>query len=328
MYRRLGFLRCEDRRRCAIHTRSKVLIPIAVAALVAPAAGASEAVGVVGQPSAGRVRTVSLHYDLIDVGTFGGDVGVLNGPAVNIPRTGSVVGSAATAITDADYPQFNVFGFLDRDLLHAFDWSGGRLHDLGALPGNNSSYVFEENQYGVGAGMFETGAFDSANNYPAGHAVIFDHGKVRDLGTLPGGGESQAMAIDSGQVAGFAEGGTKDPYSLLGYAGQSRAFVSRNGRMRDIGTLGGPDAVLVTENAAGQVAGDSYINGTPNASTGVPTDHPYLWTNGRMRDLGTLGGARTATNWLDGRGEVVGFTRWLVTRWFTPTCGQGRTSWT
>lgn len=292
-----------------MHTRSKVLIPIALAALLAPGAGAPGAVAVAGQRGGGNVTTVGLHYDLIDVGTFGGDVSLLNGPAVNIPRPGSVLGSAATTIPDADYPEFNVFGSLDLNLLHAFDWSGGRLHDLGALPGNNSSFVFEENRYGVGAGMSETGAFDSANNYPAGHAVVFDHGQVRDLGTLPGGQESQAMAInDGGQVAGFADNGTKDPYSMLGYAGQSRAFVWRNGRMRDIGTLGGPDAVVVTENASGQVAGDSYTDGTPNASTGVPTGHPYLWTNGHMRDLGTLGGTQSATNWLNRRGEVVGFT--------------------
>jgi len=77
--------------------------------------------------------------------------------------------------------------------------------------------------------------------------------------------------------------------------------------MTDIGTLGGPDAVMAWQNARGQIAGDSYIDETPNATTGMPTVHPYLWTRGKMRDLGTLGGAFSQTNWVNDTGHVVGF---------------------
>src|SRR5215467_12114587 len=77
--------------------------------------------------------------------------------------------------------------------------------------------------------------------------------------------------------------------------------------MRDIGTLGGPDAVSTTQNATGQITGQSWTSSTPNPATGIPTLDPFLWTGGHTRDLGTLGGTIGMANWLNNRGEVVGF---------------------
>jgi probable HAF family extracellular repeat protein len=257
----------------------------------------------------GQVSAASYPYRLVDPGTFGGPQSFLNLPAVPLTAQGGLLGTADTAIPDADYPNFNPFmvGFPDPYLVHSFEWRDGHLTDLGALPGNNSSAVFEVNGSGTGVGMSETPVTDPYTGWPADNAVMFKNGRVINLGALPGGYESQANDINNlGQVSGFASNGTPDPYSFFGWGTQARSFLWQDGVMRDIGTLGGPDAVSTTLNAVGQITGQSYTNSTANPATGIPTLDPFLWAGGHMRDLGTLGGTIGFANWLNNAGEVAG----------------------
>jgi probable HAF family extracellular repeat protein len=76
--------------------------------------------------------------------------------------------------------------------------------------------------------------------------------------------------------------------------------------MRDLGTLGGPDAFAFAINERGQIAGTSYVNFTPNPSTGFPTLYPFFWDNGKMRDLGSLGGVVGFVEEPNNRGQVIG----------------------
>jgi len=75
--------------------------------------------------------------------------------------------------------------------------------------------------------------------------------------------------------------------------------------MSDIGTLGGPDAAVFDMSNAGAV-GFSYTNSIPNPTTGIPTVDPFLWVNGTMIDLGTLGGTFGSPEWINNPGQVVG----------------------
>lgn len=270
-----------------------------VAGVVGVVMGASLTPGV-----AGASATQSSHsprYELIDVGTFGGAHAELNGPAANITARGAILGSADTPVPDRSYPSNNPFLFPDAQIMHAFAWYAGRLHDLGALPGNNSSAVFEINRRGVGIGFSETGRRDRRNGYPAAHAVLFDHGRVVDLGTLPGGTSSIGLDInDRGQVAGFANNGVPDAHSMLPWNTQTRSFIWQDGTMRDLGTLGGPDASTASMNEHGQIVGNSNTEATGTVV------HPFLWSDGHMRDLGSFGGTQSDTRWINNAGEVVG----------------------
>jgi probable HAF family extracellular repeat protein len=86
-----------------------------------------------------------------------------------------------------------------------------------------------------------------------------------------------------------------------------RTFLWENGVMKDIGTLGGPDAVPGTGiNNRGQITGSSYINFVPNPSTGVPTADPFLWEDGNMIDLGSFGGTNGFGLAVNNRRKVIG----------------------
>jgi probable HAF family extracellular repeat protein len=152
---------------------------------------------------------------------------------------------------------------------------------------------------------------DPLTGFPEFRAVLFNDGSVVDLGTL-GGNESVAYSVnDRGQAVGCAANAKSDPFGFCGiFAGvpqQSRAFLWQNGTMKDLGTLGGPDALAELVNDEGQVAGWSLTDSTVNPSTGTPTQHPFLWENGKMRDLGTIGGtAIYLINHLNNRGQLVG----------------------
>jgi probable HAF family extracellular repeat protein len=77
--------------------------------------------------------------------------------------------------------------------------------------------------------------------------------------------------------------------------------------MKDLGTLGGPDSSAFLVNESGQVAGWALLDSTPNPTTGIPTQHPFLWQKGAMKDLGTIGGtAVVEVNSLNNRGQVAG----------------------
>ena len=247
------------------------------------------------------------RYKFIDIGALGGPNSYFSAGGVGnlvLNNQGVVAGYGDTSAPDPYAP--NCFD-VDCFLAHAFRWQNGVLTDLGALSGANSSAVSGINARGWIAGLSQNGVIDPLLGIPETRAVLWKDDQIIDLGTL-GGNESVAIGVNNrGQVIGFATNATPDPFS--GFGTQVRAFLWENGVMQDLGALGGPDSPPLGNtiiNESGQIAGSSNTDSTPNPLTGIPTTDPFLWENGTMTDLGTLGGTLGFPVFLNNRGEVVG----------------------
>jgi probable HAF family extracellular repeat protein len=282
-------------------------------AILAPLFGASS------QQTLAQQQSPPPHFKLVDLGTFGGRASYINpaselGGPLQMNRRDATVGAAATSVPT---PFGCVFcNGLDGQVptvFHAFQWLGGSLRDLGALPGElTNSVAISINEKGTVIGDSENGEIDPTIGVREVRAVLWKKGSIKDLGTL-GGTYSVAFGINNrDQIAGSALNTIPDPLSILGnFLGssnstQTRTFLWENERKRDLGTLGGPDAFGGLLNDHAEVSGISYTNSTPNPTTGIPTVHPFLWRNGQMTDLGTLGGTIAAPGALNNRSEVIG----------------------
>lgn len=247
-------------------------------------------------------------YQLINLGTLGGNESTLAFSAHILNNAGVFGGQADTATADPYYPNYNglIYPFAKTQLQHAALWNGIGLIDLGSLPGDQNSGVSAINELGHAVGVSEDGSLDpNCFGMPGLRGVVWQDGKLIQLPTL-GGHETVSVAINNGdQVAGFATNSIPDEFSLL-CTTQARAFIWQNGSIKDLGTLGGPDAFAAYINDRGQIAGISYTDSAANPTTGIPTLHGFLWQNGRMFDLPTAGGTLANVTGLNNRGQVIG----------------------
>jgi probable HAF family extracellular repeat protein len=253
------------------------------------------------------------RYQLVDLGTLGGphSYGSVNGDGFSLLNNSGVVTSHAdTALPD---PNAAFFCFEpDCFYAHAFRWKDGTMTDIGALPSNNNTAGGSINARGWVTGQSQIEAIDPAIRIPEFRATLWRRHEVLDLGVLPGGTESLGIYVnDSGQVVGFSDNGVPDPFSFpFFFTGtQIHTFIWEHDAMRDIGTLGGPDAIP-SASCGGQphdiVIGSSFLNNNPNDLTGLPTFHPFRWKNGTMIDLGSLGGTIGFGQCTNNRGQIIG----------------------
>jgi probable HAF family extracellular repeat protein len=127
--------------------------------------------------------------------------------------------------------------------------------------------------------------------------------KVTVIPTL-GGKSSIGLGINaSGQVTGIScLTGFSCAIAKGGSGGKNQhAFIySSDGSVTDLGTLGGKSnySLGASINASGQVTGYSYTSGNEQ--------HAFLYSDGVMQDIGTLGGFNSNGNGINDSGQVTG----------------------
>lgn len=101
--------------------------------------------------------------------------------------------------------------------------------------------------------------------------MLWENGKISDLGTLPGHMKTEANAInDRGHIVGVASAGDAEAH---------HAVLWENGKVIDLGTLAGDKGSRAEDiNNAGQIVGESYFFSESNQADIV--GRAVIWDGG------------------------------------------------
>ncbi len=165
--------------------------------------------------------------EIVDLGTLGGNESFSN----DINDFNQVVGFAENAIPDP------IFG---GNQTRAFLWENGVMRDIGTLGGPDAYAMYTNDRGQIAGYSFTDSVSNPSTGIPTIHPFLWEHGHMRDLGTLGGLG-SQGPQFTFGysvEVNGLnARGEVAGTSPLAG--DQAYHAVLWNGSLKDLGTLGG-----------------------------------------------------------------------------------------
>jgi probable HAF family extracellular repeat protein len=219
-------------------------------------------------------------YKVVDLGSFGG--GNSYGQGVFLPyfpgtstvnNSGVVAAWGDTSVADP----FEPFCYVDCLVGYGLSWANGSADNLGVLPQSSS------------LGPQKPCLNCSWSSFP--------------------------LAIsNSGLIAGETENDDTD--SLTG-GPVSLAALWKGGKIVNLGTLGGNESGAIGVNNWGDVVGGALTTTSETVPNGYPyydvflfgygtTSHAFLWHDGEMHDLQTLGGPNSIALFVNDLGQIAG----------------------
>jgi probable HAF family extracellular repeat protein len=228
---------------------------------------------------------ISRKGRLIDLGTLGGN----ESWAMGINNRGQVAGYASNKTPDP-YAQL-LSPYPSATQWRATLWQHGKPRSLGTLGGPDSIGGLLNWRGQVAGESFTNATQNPVTGMPTMDPFLWQHGAMKDLGTL-GGTLGLANWMNSrGQVVGQSD----LPGDQI-----SHPFLWNGRRLVDLGTLGGDNGVAYWITDTGIVAGTADVPGSQ-------AHHGFLWVHGTMRDLPPAGSAACSNAYVvNARGQAVG----------------------
>ena len=229
---------------------------------------------------------------ILNLGTFGGTQGI----ALTVNDRGQVVGGALNTIPDAFASSFDSLAFFypGTTQMHAFLWEKALMQDLGTLGGPDSEAFYMNQREQVTGVSYTNATVNPVTGFPTEDPFLWQRGRMLDLGSLGGTFGYPSALNERGQVAGTS--------NLAGDHTYHPFLWTSPGPMRDLGTLGGSTGIAFWANDEGEVVGRSDLPGS-----GVQRHHAFLWKEGAMADLGTIGSDPCSIALsINTRGQIVG----------------------
>jgi probable HAF family extracellular repeat protein len=226
-------------------------------------------------------------------------LGGANGRAIAVNSRAQIVGTAENATVDPSCPSPQKYQF--KPVL----WQGEEVQELPTAGGDQNGLASNINENGeiVGAsGICTAYQPHSLELFQPMHALLWEAGRVIDLGNLGGAGHIMghfARTINNnGEVVGFSD-----------VAGDKAAHGfrwTRNTGMEDLGTLGGDG------HSAGLAINDQGVIAGISIAPDFSSLRAFVWRGGVMTDLNQLIPANSALYLLTGcsinaGGEITGF---------------------